>query len=88
MGLDSASTSAYSELHVLDKHGTWLGIGSVTHFFVAVELQSGAVKHLTVLDHGQIERYYTVSAFAEANGLDEWEVNYFISRFFEWERIK
>lgn len=72
---------------IIPSDGSFIGVGSVGYDFLSVEVEHGNIKNLTILDHGKVERYYTVSAFARAVKLSEEEVFYFISRFFEWKRL-
>jgi len=69
--------------------GQLVGIGTVGYNFVSIDLDSvGNLLYLTRLDHGEIERYYTISDYAKDNSMREEEVYYFINKFFEFKIIK
>ena len=68
--------------------GSWVGIGTVGYTYTSVEIESGSIRNFTVLDHGSVARFYTITDFADSIEMSEDEVKYFMLRFFEWVKLE
>lgn len=71
-----------------DTLGRWVGVGTVGYTYAICEKENGNILHITILDHGSVSRFFTISAFANSISMNEGEVKYFMLRFFEWVKLE
>jgi phage anti-repressor protein len=68
--------------------GQWAGIGTTGLSFSTVSVDSGIIKKIRILDHGEVEDFNTISDFAKHINMHESEVIYFMYKFYEWKKIQ